>query len=107
MWFNNNRTQFLQEVNIMFNHNKQLTTREFSVAFEVLKGKTTKEIAKALFITDHTVKAHLNHIFYKTGSTNKLNFIIDIFTVLIKDNFSPEQIFQALNTLTFANKNIY
>lgn len=32
---------------------------------EMVKGKTNKEIARALFVSEKTVKTHVSHIFSK------------------------------------------
>ena len=42
-----------------------LSGREIEVLAEVADGKSNKEIAKALFISEATVKTHLIHIFSK------------------------------------------
>ena len=45
--------------------------READVLKLVVKGLRNKEIAKMLFITSHTVKAHLSQIYKKLGVTNR------------------------------------
>ncbi len=45
----------------------KLTKQEGKIAQLILKGFSNKEIAKALFITEKTVKTHLGHIFKKLG----------------------------------------
>lgn len=42
-----------------------LTPREKEVLFQLTKGKSNKEIAKALFISDKTVKTHMSNILQK------------------------------------------
>ena len=42
-----------------------LSGREIEVLTNVADGKSNKEIAKALFISEATVKTHLIHIFSK------------------------------------------
>lgn len=44
-----------------------LTTREQEIIFELSRGLTNKEIARALDMTEHTVKFHLKNIFAKLG----------------------------------------
>ncbi len=51
--------------------NKELTTREFEVLLRIVQGLSNKEIGKELFITHHTVKAHISAIFKKFGVTNR------------------------------------
>lgn len=43
----------------------RLTAREIDVLKLLATGSTNKEIARALFVTEATVKSHLNHIFTK------------------------------------------
>lgn len=43
-----------------------LTKREKEVLACVCQGLNNPEIAEALFISDNTVKRHMNHIFQKT-----------------------------------------
>lgn len=44
-----------------------LTSREIEILELLAKGAGNKEIAKALFITEATVKTHLNHVYGKLG----------------------------------------
>ena len=44
-----------------------LTTREVEILRLVAAGKTNREIAATLFISDHTVRRHLQNIFAKLG----------------------------------------
>lgn len=43
----------------------RLTAREIDVLKLLATGSTNKEISRALFVTEATVKSHLNHIFNK------------------------------------------
>jgi DNA-binding CsgD family transcriptional regulator len=45
----------------------ELTETEERVAALAAKGLSNKEIAAALFVTVHTVEAHLVHVFRKLG----------------------------------------
>lgn len=42
-----------------------LTTREREILEEVAKGLSNRKISEGFFITEHTVKKHINHIFSK------------------------------------------
>ncbi len=42
-----------------------LTKREIEVLEKVAHGATNKDISKKLFVSEHTVKSHINHIFDK------------------------------------------
>ena len=48
-----------------------LTEREGEVLRLIAAGKSNGEIAKALFVSEATVKTHVNHIFAKTGSRDR------------------------------------
>jgi DNA-binding NarL/FixJ family response regulator len=52
-----------------------LTSRERKIVPLVIKGLTNKEIAEKLFISDKTVKSHLQNIFEKVGVASKLELI--------------------------------
>ncbi|MGH8524341.1 MAG: helix-turn-helix domain-containing protein, partial [Gammaproteobacteria bacterium] len=44
-----------------------LSKREREILDLVVQGSTNREMAKALFITETTVKVHLRHIYEKLG----------------------------------------
>lgn len=77
----------------------ELTPRELNVTRETLKGKSTKQIADSLFITEHTVKAHLKSIFTKTGTKRRVELVSKLFAIIIENNISSEQLIYAINTL--------
>jgi DNA-binding NarL/FixJ family response regulator len=49
----------------------ELTPRESDVLRLIAAGKTNREIARALFVSEATVKTHVNRIFAKTGSRDR------------------------------------
>lgn len=51
---------------------KNLTDREIQVAELVVLGYSNKEIAEKLFISIHTVKAILEHIYEKLNLNNRV-----------------------------------
>ena len=53
-----------------------LTPREEEVLRLLTTGSTNKEIAEALFISEKTVKSHLNSIFRKLKVTRRLQAIL-------------------------------
>lgn len=53
-----------------------LTQREKEVALEASKGLSNKEIAKALDITERTVKAHLSSSFERLGIKDRLQLAL-------------------------------
>jgi DNA-binding NarL/FixJ family response regulator len=48
-----------------------LTPCEFEVLRLIAEGKSNREIARALFVSEATVKTHVNRIFAKTGSRDR------------------------------------
>lgn len=48
-----------------------LTPREADVLRLMAAGRTNAEIAAALFVSEATVKSHINHLFAKAGVTNR------------------------------------
>lgn len=90
---------------IMNKQNFDLTEREIHVTRETLKGKSTKQIADSLFITQHTVKAHLKNIFIKTGTKRRVELISKLFAILLEEtNISNQQLTNAINTLIQSKK---
>jgi DNA-binding NarL/FixJ family response regulator len=49
-----------------------LTQREAEILGMIARGMTNPEIAAALFLSGHTVKTHINRIFAKTGSRDRI-----------------------------------
>lgn len=52
-----------------------VTGREREITDLVVQGYSNKEIAEKLFISEHTVKAHLNRIFRKFNTTSRSKLI--------------------------------
>ncbi|HZR39784.1 MAG TPA: response regulator transcription factor [Ktedonobacteraceae bacterium] len=53
-----------------------LTVRELEVVRLIAQGQSNAEIAAALFVSDATVKTHINHIFSKLGARDRAQVII-------------------------------
>lgn len=49
----------------------ELTPRELEVLRLIVKGKSNKEIAAALFVTEGTVKIHVNNLLSKLGVSDR------------------------------------
>jgi DNA-binding NarL/FixJ family response regulator len=49
-----------------------LTQREVEILGLIAQGLTNTEIAERLFLSNHTVKTHINRIFGKTGSRDRV-----------------------------------
>lgn len=56
--------------------NARLTQREKEILAIVALGKTNAEVAQKLFISDHTVKVHVQNIFKKLGVPNRVKAAI-------------------------------
>lgn len=51
---------------------ERLTKREREIVDLLVLGKSNKEIASVLYISVHTVKANLEHIYEKLGIYNRV-----------------------------------
>lgn len=56
--------------------NDKFTPREKEVLNQLMNGHTNKEIAKSLFISEKTVKSHLNRIFTKLNVSGRLEAVL-------------------------------
>jgi len=68
-----------QNGNLFANAKTLLTKREQEVLSHLIKGITNKEIAAAMFISEKTVKTHLNSIFKKLKVTCRLQALVRAF----------------------------
>ena len=50
---------------------ESLSPRELEVLDLLSKGLSNKQIARALYVTPHTVKAHMTRILYKLGVSSR------------------------------------
>ena len=57
--------------------NVHLTKKEIKILKLVASGKTNKEIAKKLFVSEKTVKNHLNHVYRKLGVKNRAQAVVE------------------------------
>ena len=72
---------------------EHLTEREFEILQLVSQGYSNQEISKKIFVSSHTVKAHLENIYRKFHVDNRIRaIIIALQNDLIKANdFDIEQ----------------
>ena len=54
----------------------ELTEREIEVLREVVRGSSNAEIADRLFISETTVKTHVNHILAKLGVRDRIQAVV-------------------------------
>jgi tetratricopeptide (TPR) repeat protein/DNA-binding CsgD family transcriptional regulator len=52
-----------------------VTAREAEIVRLLLEGKDSKRITEDLFISDHTVKNHIHHIYQKLGIRNRIQLV--------------------------------
>lgn len=64
------------------------TPREMDVAIKILNQCTNKEIADMLFISESTVKKHIQNMFRKCGATDKQDFFKQ-YTQWFTEYFQP------------------
>ncbi|MGH7908623.1 MAG: LuxR C-terminal-related transcriptional regulator [Thermodesulfobacteriota bacterium] len=43
----------------------------------ILKGYSNKKVSEKLFISEKTVKSHLNNVYKKLGLSNRLELVAD------------------------------
>ncbi len=53
----------------------ELTPREAEVLSQIAAGLSNAEIAATLFVSEATVKTHINHIFTKTGMRDRAQLV--------------------------------
>mgnify|MGYP002759961021 CR=1 FL=1 len=53
-----------------------LTPREFEVACAIVDGLTNDEIAERFFLTNSTVKAHINRILRKMNARDRVEVVV-------------------------------
>jgi DNA-binding NarL/FixJ family response regulator len=53
-----------------------LTAREGEVLALIAQGLTNRDIGASLYVSAHTVKTHINHIFAKTGAKSRVEAIL-------------------------------
>ncbi len=66
-----NRTQVPQQASL-----QRLSDRERQIAYSVARGMKNRDIAAQLNISENTVKRHLQSIFGKTGSRDRLELAV-------------------------------
>jgi DNA-binding NarL/FixJ family response regulator len=67
----------------------ELTPREAEVLRLIAAGQSNREIARALFVSEATVKTHVNRIFAKTGSRDRAQAIRYAYSRGYADPASP------------------
>lgn len=61
-----------------------LSTREMDVFSLIVKGLNNKEISDVLFISEHTVKNHITHIFQKLTVNDRLQAMAKVYQTCIE-----------------------
>lgn len=65
-----------QEPEVKVNANELLTGRETELLALIAKGLSNKEIADRLFVSENTVKKHLNNVYTKLDVTRRTQAIL-------------------------------
>ncbi|HMA54634.1 MAG TPA: LuxR C-terminal-related transcriptional regulator, partial [Acidobacteriota bacterium] len=65
-----------------------LTPREGEIVRLLLEGKDSKQITAELFISDHTVKNHIHHVYRKLGIKNRIQ-LVRCFQPVLEDPGRP------------------
>ena len=55
---------------------KKLTERELQVLYYVAEGLNNREIAERMYLSVHTIKAHLESIYLKLSVHNKIQALV-------------------------------
>jgi two-component system NarL family response regulator len=58
------------------NENKNLTERELQVMYYVAEGLNNYEVAERMYLSVHTIKAHLESIYSKLSVHNKIQALV-------------------------------
>lgn len=58
-----------------------LTPRELAVLELIARGRSNGELAEELFVSDATVKTHINHLLAKTGSRDRAQLVAYAFRI--------------------------
>ena len=61
------------------------TEKEYEVLKYLIKGFNNKEIAKKMFVTSHTVKAHISSILHKLNVSNRTEAVYVVLTNKLLD----------------------
>ena len=56
--------------------NKKLTERELQVMYYVAEGLNNYEVAERMYLSVHTIKAHLESIYSKLSVHNKIQALV-------------------------------
>ena len=75
---------------------ENFTKRELEVLYQLLLGMSNKDISNALYISEHTTKAHLASIYKKLGVVNRVQATIKCFALFTKHNLKKEDLRMAL-----------
>ncbi|MBO1510242.1 EAL domain-containing protein [Metabacillus bambusae] len=75
-------------LNAALNHTKELysiSNREMDVFRLIVNGLSNKEISDQLFISEHTVKNHITHIFQKLTVNDRLQAMAKVYQTCIEE----------------------
>ncbi len=70
------RMKVSRELRLKRRISKKRRAKEIKVLNLIAQGKINKEIAQELFMSEQTVKTHLNHIFQKLEVSNRTQAVV-------------------------------
>ncbi len=65
---------------------KKLTEQETTILHLIVRGCNNTQISQSVYISIHTVKAHISSIFKKLGAKNRANAVY----IALKNNIVDE-----------------
>ena len=68
-----------------------ISSREMDVFKLIVNGLNNKEIANELFISEHTVKNHITHIFQKMTVNDRLQAMAKLYQTVIEEGKSASK----------------
>lgn len=89
VWIDNSKLKALLRSKSSHSENAlatRLTDREKQILDKVVEGFRNKEIAEKLYVSEQTIKSHINHIFSKLGVTSRSQLVS-----LFVNNYEPDQ----------------
>ena len=81
LWFDRNKYRDIVAVanDVSVTKSSLLTERELEIVGMICRGYSNKQITEELNITEQSVKSHLNRIYKKTGTSDRLQLAVHAF----------------------------
>lgn len=72
----------------------ELTTTEATILRELMLGLSNKKIAQKIYLSPHTVKFHLQKLYYKTNTHTRTELCMRILYLMFGQELSAELLMQ-------------